>query len=411
MSKRICVTSFGSLGDIHPYVAVARRLQERGHDVVFATLDRFSAHVEQAGLRFASLEIDWDEARFDRMMQEVIAAKNPLRQGQIIFSHTADAMVTGGRALDRIVSDCDMVFTHLYQLGGFTAATKARKPFATGHLITAMMRSRGASPIQRDLGPWLNRVRQWLFDYAVASQTDKPVNAVLQQLGVSHCIHALRHALHSPKLNVVAVSPTVRPRDPGWADHYRLTGAWRVPELDTPLPLDLEQFLTAGLPPVFVTLGSTQGMDTTKLKHALISGAAQAKIRLILQAGWAGLDVTPSENVFLLRGFVPYASLLPRVHGVLHHGGAGTSAECFHTGVPTGVIWSLADQQAWGALAVKLGLCSGEAHYRHITSEWVARTVQAMPQLSVTCAAFAARLNQEEDGATQAAKLIEREFM
>ena len=36
MSK-IVITTFGSLGDLHPYIAIALGLRERGHEVVIGT--------------------------------------------------------------------------------------------------------------------------------------------------------------------------------------------------------------------------------------------------------------------------------------------------------------------------------------------------------------------------------------
>jgi hypothetical protein len=35
--SRIVVTTIGSLGDLHPQIAIALELQQRGHDVVFVT--------------------------------------------------------------------------------------------------------------------------------------------------------------------------------------------------------------------------------------------------------------------------------------------------------------------------------------------------------------------------------------
>ena len=35
--SRIVVTTIGSLGDLHPKIAIAIELRQRGHNVVFAT--------------------------------------------------------------------------------------------------------------------------------------------------------------------------------------------------------------------------------------------------------------------------------------------------------------------------------------------------------------------------------------
>ena len=413
---RICVTSFGSLGDVLPYIAVGQRLQQRGHEIVFATLDRFAGQVTEAGLRFVSLGVAWDDAAFDAMMAEVVATKNPIRQGRIIFERTHHAVLSAVPRLTDVVSDCDVVFTHVYHLAGYAAAVRAQRPFASGHLITSMIPSLAPGPTQRDLGPLGNRARRWLLDTVIARLTDPAVNRLLRESGCAAKRHAMRRGLHSQRLNLVAVSQTLRPRDSSWPPHYALTGAWRlafqndVSAHETALPEPLQRFLASGSAPVFATLGSTTGMDARRLRDALVDGAKRAGARVIVQAGWAGLDVVPSANVFLLPGFVPYQALLPHVRGVIHHGGAGTSAECFHAGIPSAVVWSIADQRAWATLAVRLGVCSGALHHSQLDAAWVAERITALDLHRAAASALAVKLNAEPDGASEAARLLEEEF-
>ena len=47
---RIVFATFGSLGDLHPYVAIARELVRRGHRPVVATFDAFREAVEASGV-------------------------------------------------------------------------------------------------------------------------------------------------------------------------------------------------------------------------------------------------------------------------------------------------------------------------------------------------------------------------
>src|SRR5262249_8889232 len=54
-SMRILFATFGSLGDLHPYIAIARELRRRGHDPVIATFDAFRDAVESTGVKFAPL--------------------------------------------------------------------------------------------------------------------------------------------------------------------------------------------------------------------------------------------------------------------------------------------------------------------------------------------------------------------
>ena len=68
--RRIVLTTFGSLGDLHPYLAIALGLQERGHEVVLATSACYREKVESLGVGFRAVrpdQQDWlarrDEAR------------------------------------------------------------------------------------------------------------------------------------------------------------------------------------------------------------------------------------------------------------------------------------------------------------------------------------------------------------
>ena len=55
---RIVFTTWGSLGDLHPYLALALELKRRGHDAVVATVPTARDHVERAGLEFRQIRPD-----------------------------------------------------------------------------------------------------------------------------------------------------------------------------------------------------------------------------------------------------------------------------------------------------------------------------------------------------------------
>jgi rhamnosyltransferase subunit B len=56
--SRIVVTSIGSLGDLHPQIAIALELRQRGHDIIFATHQTYQAKIEALGLEFHPLRPD-----------------------------------------------------------------------------------------------------------------------------------------------------------------------------------------------------------------------------------------------------------------------------------------------------------------------------------------------------------------
>ena len=57
-SKRIVLTTLGSLGDLHPYIAIALGLKARGHEAVLATGECYRRKVEALGLGFRAVRPD-----------------------------------------------------------------------------------------------------------------------------------------------------------------------------------------------------------------------------------------------------------------------------------------------------------------------------------------------------------------
>ena len=56
--KRIVLTTFGSLGDLHPFIAIALGLKARGHEAVLATGECYRRKVEALGLGFRAVRPD-----------------------------------------------------------------------------------------------------------------------------------------------------------------------------------------------------------------------------------------------------------------------------------------------------------------------------------------------------------------
>src|SRR5688572_2376465 len=54
--KRIVFATFGSLGDLHPYLAIALELKRLGHRPLLVTSDIHREAVESAGIEFAPMQ-------------------------------------------------------------------------------------------------------------------------------------------------------------------------------------------------------------------------------------------------------------------------------------------------------------------------------------------------------------------
>ena len=78
-SKRIVFTTWGSFGDIHPFMALALEMQARGHRPAIATLELYREKIEAAGIDFYSMRPDTPAPETEEaaeMMRRVMDLRN-----------------------------------------------------------------------------------------------------------------------------------------------------------------------------------------------------------------------------------------------------------------------------------------------------------------------------------------------
>jgi vancomycin aglycone glucosyltransferase len=157
----------------------------------------------------------------------------------------------------------------------------------------------------------------------------------------------------------LASDPTLSPWPSTQLRDVFQTGAWILPD-DRPLPADLETFLTAGAPPVYVGFGSIP-LEALKEAGRIAIRAARAQgRRVLLSHGWAGLALEDQGRDCFAVGEVNQQALFPRVAAVVHHGGAGTTTTAARAGAPQVIVPQIGDQPYWAGRVAALGV--GAAH-------------------------------------------------
>ncbi|MGA8164824.1 MAG: glycosyltransferase [Waddliaceae bacterium] len=117
----------------------------------------------------------------------------------------------------------------------------------------------------------------------------------------------------------------------------------------------LQDFLVAGSPPVYVGFGSMAGSNPRRLARVVIESLQQARIRGVITAGWGGLAVDRLPETMISVDDVPHDRLFPHMAAVIHHGGAGTTAAGLRSGCPTIICPFFGDQSFWGRRVHALG--------------------------------------------------------
>ena len=330
MSKRILFATLGTQGDVHPYIAIGRKLRANGHRATIATLARHAPAIRDAGLEFAEAQPD---ARAG-------SPEDPLVR---VFVQPSDAMRVLARELvldnlevsyatsARLVDGHDLTVLHPTALGARLAAEKLGRPWLSSVLSPVTLPSRLAPP-RRILPPALqgagNEARA-----ARAEELSVPWTALRQRLGLREI--PVRAALDGPLGYLALFSRHFAP-DPGdWPQPMHVTGFCRYDgTADAAELVRLSAFVAAGPPPLVATLGGHSTLIGGRFFTGVQAAARRAGLRLVAIGGTAeelGLENGPDLACFPA---MPFSQAFRHAAVVLAHAGIGTTAQVLAAGVP-----------------------------------------------------------------------------
>jgi vancomycin aglycone glucosyltransferase len=200
----------------------------------------------------------------------------------------------------------------------------------------------------------------------------------------------------------LASDPTLAPwEEPADLDVVQ-TGAWILPD-ERPLPAELEAFLDAGTPPVYMSFGSMRApTDVARVAIEAIRGHGR---RALVARGWADLALIDARDDCFVVGEVNQQQLFGRMAAVVHHGGAGTTTTAARAGAPQVVVPQMADQPYFAGRVAELGI--GAAHDGPTpTTESLSAALRTALTPETRARARAVAGTIRTDGATVAAKLL-----
>ena len=200
----------------------------------------------------------------------------------------------------------------------------------------------------------------------------------------------------------LAADPVLGPLDGPVGLPVTTTGAW-IRADDRPLPADLDAFLAAGEPPVYVGFGSMR-VAPGAAAVAVEAIRAQGR-RALVGRGWAELTPIDDRDDCLAVGEVNQQALFARVAAVMHHGGAGTTTTAARAGAPQLVLPDYMDQPYWASRVRDLGI--GSAYEGPTpTAESLSAAMEFALRPDIRARALAVADQIRDDGAIRAAKLL-----
>jgi sterol 3beta-glucosyltransferase len=280
------------------------------------------------------------------------------------------------------VRGSDALVYHPWTLGAYDVAEKLRIPAIQVAYIPQFTPTRQfPDPLVSGLGlcgatNWATHVAVRLAFYQMFA--DLRNRWRVRTLGLAprpwYATDRKRHGRPVPML--YAYSPHVLPLPADWSGPLAVTGYWFLDgEGGWRPPAELETFLAAGPPPVYVGFGSMISADPERVTETVTEALRRCGRRGVLAAGWGGLArPAHSETVFHLDE-VPHGWLFPWVAAVVHHGGAGTTAAGLRAGKPTVVCPYAFDQPFWGRVVHHLGVGPRPVPQSKLTAERLAAAI------------------------------------
>ncbi len=356
---RIVMSTFGSTGDLNPFVAVALCLREQGHDVRFAVEENFRPAVEAQGFTVDLLTGN-NAAALRPYARQAFDAARPLLSLKLLMRHyilpTLPAKIAELRAACR---GADLLVANATQFAASFAAELDHLRWASVILTPATLPSATLAPqpshiqLPAALQRTANRTAWAIGGLAIRRIVDAPINTLRAGYGLPPRHDWFWTGNLSPTFTALAISPAFLSPPSDWPADVHVTGFCFWDGADELAP-EIAAFFGDERPVVAVTAGSyaPEAID-------IYSAFFRTSIAAIRACGAKALLIgAPPElqgKDVLVVGKVPYSQVFPRCRTVILHGGIGTIAQAFRAGIPSLVVPGGVDQIFNAALAERDG--------------------------------------------------------
>ena len=421
--KKIVISTFGSFGDVHPYVAIALELKRRGHRPVIATSDIYREKTDALGLELHPVPPDlpgYDRPEeVARMVTEMI---DPKKGPERVFTQFINPHLRGMYdALADATRDADLLLTHVLSLAAPPLVEKTGIKWVSSVLAPISMFSNYDPPVFPQM-PWLYPVFKLHPSVSRAAmrvgrlkldQMARPVYELRAELGLKRGGNPMLEGQHSPRMVLALFSSAIAKRQPDWPPQTRVTGFPFYDRRDRAgdaehLDPALSKFLEEGEPPVVFTLGSSATYAAGDFYRESVEAARAAGVRALLLTGepWNRPAELPEGAAAF--DYAPYGELLPRARAVVHQGGIGTTAQGLRAGIPALVVPFSHDQFDNASRVARVGAGRALPRAKYNASS-AAKELRALlsEESYTTRAAEVGRQIRSENGAAAAADAIE----
>jgi len=370
-AKRIVFCTFGSLGDLHPYLALALEMKRRGHAPLIATSPMYREMIESSGIGFHPVrpEIDVsDPAILERAMSR--------RSGMsyIMFELLLPALRESYQDTVAAAEGADLLVIHPITLGAYLVcrqmAARGRRNGGPGFpwcftclspvsffsihdpaVLSALPLADKFATFGPNFQSGLKKVLAFLLEARW-----KPFRNLEKELSLPHAENPLIWPPPEASLVLGLFSPQLGAPQRDWPTNAQATGFPFYDHAETS-PMELQRFLDSGEPPIVFTLGSAAvGVAGDFFEQSAQAAQALGKRAVLLIGRDPRNQLANLPPGILAVPYAPHAAVFPRGCVNVHQGGVGTTGEAMRGGRPMLVVHYSHDQPDHAVRLTRMGV-------------------------------------------------------
>jgi len=414
------IYTYGTRGDVQPYIALALALIEKGHQVVLSAPGDFKDFVEGFGIPFFSLYGEAETAMNSPEGQAILKTENSIKLMKYYFKAIDLVKVPLRNSYFESISRVDYIIANAATLPIVSAiAEKQRKKIAYTYFMPPVIPTT-EFPMEdfRLLNAgWYNKltykIARGLFWRFVKANT----NEYRRELGLPVLAENILDYIDRQRpLDLYCFSPSLIPQPKDWMSHHKITGFLTVPprkrethEYDK-VSEALAGWLSEGDRPIYIGFGSNGVGNQDKFLRVLTDLLEQTNERVLFCTGWSVFDSLPSHKHLFVAKYVNHEAIFPRCKVGVFHGGAGTLAAMLRHNLPVVIVSFYTDQPTWGKLVERNGL-GAHIPVRKLTSEKLLKGIRFAQSAEVATNVYAmGERIRNEKGTERAVAEIEGYF-
>lgn len=385
---KVALMTWGSRGDVQPFIALATTLLARGHTpLIFGP----STELQQANIRgLPTAPIDDHLADLRPALRprgtDLVGLQRAIRMG-CNMKQIRTILSRFLREFTESIPDDTDVIVHHYSFPFHQIAEKLNIShfpvvFSPGHfpiddIPNPRFPIRVPVTLNRATYLWPN-FQQLGISYAFS----KPVHEWRRNvLGLTprrrHHLDSRSGPNGTPATLLQAFSKSLMPPGSREPSSAVTTGYWFLPDNPDWVPsAELSQFVNGEGPVIYVGFGSIVGTDPSTMRGVISDALRKADVRAVITRGSGGISASCSDDNILYLEDAPFDWLYPRMSALVHHGGSGTVGTGLAAGVPQVVCPPASPILKLNAmLAYQRGVAPPPIPHQSLTSDRLAQAI------------------------------------